>query len=99
MGLETLGAIALATTLGSQVYQGIQQGNAQKRAAKQQGEAQATQLAAAQRTEALNAQEIARANRKPPDLSVILARAAQLNTKPATMLTGPTGVKQTPLGQ
>lgn len=99
MGLETIAAVALAASIGSQIYSGQQQVSAQKRAAKQQGEAQSAQLSAAQRTEALNAQSEERANRKPPDLATILARAGQLNTKPATMLTGPTGAKQTPLGQ
>lgn len=98
MGLETIAAVALAASLGGQVASGLGQQSAQKKGLRAQGEAQASQLAAARRTEAQNAQDIAAANRKPPDLTTILARAQQLS-KPSTMLTGPSGVKPTLLGQ
>ena len=97
MGFDPVSAAVML----AQTVQGFRQSSALAKGVKQQGEAQAAAATAAKRTEQQNAQDIANANRKPPDLATILARAQQLSgTKPATMLTGPGGVmRPTLLGQ
>lgn len=99
----TIAAVASAAAgVGSLAYgivQGQSQQNAQDKALKQQKGAQ--QQAEAETLSQRRASETAQnaANKKTPDISSIIARAAQSGASgvSGTMLTGPSGVNQSSL--
>lgn len=95
MGIETalIGlAAASVAGAGATIYNGIQQGNAQKSAAQQAQKAAATQ--ADQADQANN-----RANAKTPDIAAMLSanQGAAKGGASGTMLTGTQGVDPTQL--
>lgn len=99
MGLAAVAAIATGASLAMQAVQGAEQGSAQRKSLRLQGEAQASATAQAQRTAEQNNRMMADANKQQPDLAKILARArAAMNSQPATLLTGPQGASPTLLG-
>lgn len=97
-----------AGSAGYSIYNGQQQEGQQKKALASQNKAQQQAQASALSTERQGAVAENAANQQKPNLSAILARAAQMgnNGISSTMLTGPAGVpganlnlgKQTLLG-
>jgi 4-diphosphocytidyl-2C-methyl-D-erythritol kinase len=97
IALASLGVAAIGT--GVATYNGIQQNDAQKQGLKNQTTATQTAEANALSTERKNELVTNAANQKTPDISDILARAAQASKTGvgSTMLTGSGGVSPTSL--
>ncbi len=95
VGTLAAGAIgASAAGTGYSIYAGERANKAQKQALGEQRQAQAQAAAQASSQQRRSAQAMAAANRRQPDMSQIMAGAAQgAGGGPSgTMLTGPSGV-------
>lgn len=84
-------AVAIAA-LTSQIVQGNRQAAAQRAAGRDQQRAQDRALSEAVRTDALNAQDQARASQRTPDAAALLGDAQANPNGSPTMLSGPLGV-------
>ena len=82
-------AVLAFAAMSQSVIQGEKQGRAQKRALHEQKQAQSRAIGA----EKLSAMEMAKANKKKPDVSSLLGRERKgaIKGAGATMLTGPGG--------